>query len=298
MDWTIFFQLTVSGCVMGVIYALVAQSFCITFQASKTVNFGNFEAVSLGGLITYSALQYGWIGAVLAVIVSGCLLGVLVNKIGVEPALKKGGNNHGMWIVATLSLGLVLKNLYELVPSWGKEERSVAPVTDAVFTIGGVTIQGQELIIIGAGLAIIVTLELFMRLSSYGKAFAAVSNDPTTASLVGISPKAIVIGAFAASCVLAGLSGLLAVPLTTAGAGVGIGIGLKGFSAAVLGGLNARSNAHVVVAGLIIGISESMTAFYVDNGSGWKTAPALIFMMLILAFRPDGLFTRSQIKKV
>lgn len=286
-------QILWSGTVMGLIYALIAYGYQITFTASRSLNFGQGEALMLGGLLAFTLVPHTtWWGAIPVIVLIGLVQGVVVERLGVAAALQR--NSESGWIMGTLALGIIFKSLAEVV--WGKDDLSVpAPVSETPWLFfERLVIQPMEVLVVVAVILLMLALDLFLTRSRWGKALEAVSTDRDTAMLMGINAQWTTAMAYALSSALAGFAGLLISPLTMTGAGMGAMLGIKGFEAAVVGGLSSTRGA--VVGGLIIGLLEALTAFY--GASGIKEIPGLILLLVMLATKPAGLLGRAQIKKV
>jgi branched-chain amino acid transport system permease protein len=288
-----FFQVVFSGMVLGLIYSVIALGYQSTYSTSKTLNFGQGEAVALGGLLAFTLVPHVtfW-GAIPLVALAGAALGVFTYYAAVAPALKRGSESG--WILGTIALGpLVLKNVFEAV--WGKDDLAVAaPFSNTPYVIADIRVLPMELFTMAAVVVAVGALGLFMAKTRYGKAVTAVAVNRDTAELMGIRSSWVVFGSYALSGALATLAGLLIAPLTTTSASMGVVLGLKAFQVAVLGGLTSVRG--VLVGGLFIGILDAVTAYAVS--SRYKEIPGLVLLLLMLSFRPTGLFGAAVIKKV
>jgi branched-chain amino acid transport system permease protein len=287
------FQVLCSGLVMGLIYSVIALGYQATYSTSKTLNFGQGEAVALGGLLAFTLVpRITFWGAIPCIALAGILIGLFTYRAAVAPALKRGSESG--WILGTIALGpLVLKNVFESV--WGKDDLAVrAPFSDTPFLWFGIRVLPMELFTIGAVTLTVLALALFMAKTRYGKATAAVAINRDTAELMGIASTWVVFGSYALSGMLAGLAGLLIAPLTTTSANMGVVLGLKAFQVAVLGGLTSARG--VLICGLFIGILDAVTSYTVS--SAYKEIPGLFLLLLMLSLRPTGLFGQAVIKKV
>jgi branched-chain amino acid transport system permease protein len=137
-------------------------------------------------------------------------------------------------------------------------------------------------------------VEFFNRKTIYGKAVVATANDRDAAGLMGINTSMVITFSYALSSLTAAFAGVLIAPLTLTGAAMGGALGLKAFAVAIIGGLS--SGMGIIVGGLILGIVETATGFYISTG--YKDVPGLILLLLVLAYKPSGLFGKSAIKKV
>lgn len=296
-----FLQILVSGISVGMIYGVIAFGYQLTFATSKTLNFGQGEALTLGALVGLTCVNFliglhlgnlaAYLIALPFVFAFGMVQGAVVERLGVRQAMKT--KSEAGWIMATIALGIIFKNMAENI--WGKDPlKFPSPLSENPLTIGGVNIRPMEIAIVLGALAMMLAVETFNRRSIYGKAVVATSNDRDAAGLMGINTPLVITFSYALSSLSAALAGVLIAPITLTGANMGAALGLKAFAVAIIGGLS--SGMGVVVGGLILGITESMTGFYFDTG--YKDVPGLILLLLVLALKPAGLFGKTAIKKV
>jgi len=294
----ILLQLAVSGIALGMIYAVIAFGYQLTFATSGTLNFGQGEALMLGALVGLSLVGNIHGGPYMSywlmipiVIIFGGLQGAFVEWIGVRPAIKI--KSEFGWIMSTIALAIIFKNVAENI--WGKDDLTFpTPLTATPFQVFGANVQPMQVVVVLGAIAMMLAVEIFNRKSIYGKAVVATSNDRDAAGLMGINTSRVITFSYALSSATAAFAGVLVAPLTLTGATMGIALGLKAFSVAIIGGLN--SGMGVIVGGLIIGLSETMTGFYISTG--YKEVPGLILLLLVLAIKPAGLFGKAAIKKV
>ena len=298
-------QLLISGIAQGMIYALVAFGYNITFSTSKTLNFSLGNFLMLGGVVgfvLYMTRGYPFAAALLAVIAVGALGGALLLKVAVEPSLRQR-NAYG-WILATLAVGIILRNGAEVF--WSTDDfKFRSPLGDNPLRLfghpeadgtvsGGLGVYPQELLIIAVSLGIVVLVETFKKVTVFGKAVQAVSEDKDTASLMGIDQRFVILFSFMLSTAIACVAGVLVAPITLVSATMGTVLGVKAYSASIIGGLESGYGA--VVGGLFLGISESLTARFVSTG--YKDVPGFVVLILLLLFKPSGLFGKTAIRKV
>ncbi|MDZ7861337.1 branched-chain amino acid ABC transporter permease [Acidovorax sp.] len=301
-------QAIISGLAVGGAYALVALGFSITFTTTKTLNFSHGEFVSAGAFIGMSALflvlgkpvsstTFGdaipGAGAQMLALVAALgamgLLGWLLYAIGVRPFAGRPGM---AWVMSTLGFGVILQSIGLAI--WGPKPVVVpAPVGDAVIRFMGVGVRPQELLTLGVTVAIMLVFDRVMNHTMVGKAMRAVAANGSVASLMGINTNAVMIGAFVISSALAGLSGFLLAPIAQASLFMGLTVGLKGFSGAMIGGLsNPRG---CVIGGFVLGVFESMVNLWQAQ---WREVAVFALVILVLAFRPTGLFGKKMVEKV
>ena len=285
-------QLIVSGIAVGMIYGVIAFGYQLTFSTSRTLNFGQGEALMLGALVGLTVQYFvGYWAMLPAVLAFGLLQGAVVERLGVRRAIKM--KSESGWIMATIALGIIFKNLAENV--WGRDAlKFPSPLSETSLDFGGVHILPMEIVIVVGALALMLAVELFNRRSIFGKAVVATANDRDAAGLMGINTGLVITFSYALSSMTAAFAGVLVAPVTLTGATMGAVLGLKAFAVAIIGGLS--SGMGVVVGGLILGITETLTGFYISTG--YKDVPGLLLLLLVLSIKPSGLFGKKTIKKV
>jgi branched-chain amino acid transport system permease protein len=294
-------QLIVSGIVVGMIYGVIAFGYQLTFATSKTLNFGQGEALTLGALVGLSVVWFfvgrgfgvglAYILMVPVVLVFGMAQGAVVERLGVRQAIKN--RSESGWIMATIALGIIFRNLAENI--WGHDAlKFPSPLPEAAIVVGPIRIQPMEIAIVLGALAIMLAVETFNRRSIFGNAVVATANDRDAAGLMGINTGLVITFSYALSSMAAAFAGILIAPVTLAGATMGGVLGLKAFAVAIIGGLS--SGLGIVVGGLILGITETFTGYYVSTG--YKDVPGLVLLLLVLALKPTGLFGKKTIRKV
>ena len=289
----ILVQLIFSGIALGMIYAVIAFGYQLTFATSGTLNFGQGEALMLGSLVGLSCVENGinyWM-MIPIVCLFGAMQGSLVEFVGVRPAIKI--KSEFGWIMSTIALGIIFKNVAENI--WGRDDlKFPSPLDDEPLKFLGANVLPMEILVVGGALAMMLIVEIFNRKSIYGKAVVATSNDRDAASLMGINTRLVIMFSYALSSLTAAFAGVLIAPLTLTGATMGGALGLKAFAVAIIGGLS--SGLGIIIGGLILGITETATGFYISTG--YKDVPGLLLLLLVLAFKPSGLFGKATIKKV
>ncbi len=285
-------QYLLSGVTVGAVYALVALGFTLIYNASDVVNFAQGEFVMLGGMITFFAWQAGVplpLAAILA-IVAAATVGVLLNKLAIEPAR---GAPVASLIVITIGASIFLRGAAQLV--FDKQlHRFPSFSGDDPINILGATILPQSLWVIAGAVAIFVLLQLFFARTLTGNAVLATADSRIAASLVGINPNAMMTLSFAVSAAIGALAGVLVTPITLTRYDLGVAIGLKGFAAAMLGGMGIPVGA--LAGGLLLGLIEALTAGYVS--SAYKDAVAFVIILAVLSVMPQGLLGRKAMDRV
>jgi branched-chain amino acid transport system permease protein len=292
MNALIIGQLAVSGALMGLVYALIAYGFQLTYATSKSINFGQGELVMVSAFFSLTLLDHGVPYALMVPggLAFGALLGLLVERTGVRLALEEKSEG---WVLLTIILGLFLFSAAENI--WGKDDRPFpTPLSQNPVNLFGIDITRIEIAVAVGVFAIMGLIELFKRRTLLGKAFEAVSADRDAAELMGISATRTVMLSYGISGAVAALAGILVSPITTVGPTMASAMILKAFSVAVVAGLD--SGFGIVLIGMLLGAVEGLASFYI--GSGWREAPGLVLLILALAVRPTGVFGKAGIRKV
>jgi branched-chain amino acid transport system permease protein len=285
-------QMVVSGALMGLVYALVAYGFQLTYATSKSINFGQGELVMVSAFFSLTLTKLGlpyWL-MVPGGLLFGVVLGLFVERAGVRLALEQKSEG---WVLLTIILGLFFFSAAENI--WGRDDQPFpTPISSNAVHMFGVSITPLEISVAVGVFAIMGLIELFKRTTLLGKAFEAVSADRDAAELMGVSARRTIMLSYGLSGMSAAVAGLLVSPITTVGPTMASVLVLKAFSVAVVAGLD--SGFGVVLVGLFLGSLESLTSFYI--GSGWREAPGLALLILALAVRPTGVFGKAVIRKV
>jgi branched-chain amino acid transport system permease protein len=285
-------QFLLSGVTVGAVYALVALGFTIIYNASDVVNFAQGEFVMLGGMLTVFAYTSGapLPLAALAAIVITAAVGVAMNKFAIEPA--RGAPVVSL-VIITIGVSIFIRGAAQLI--FGKQIHSFPAFSgDDPIRILGATILPQSLWVIAGAFAVFVGLWLFFTRTLLGRAVLATSNNRLAAQLVGINTTFVMTLSFALSAGIGALAGVLVTPITMTSYDVGLAFALKGFAAAMLGGMGNPKGA--LVGGLCIGLLEGLTAGYIS--SQYKDAAAFIVILGVLFFMPQGLFGRKSTDRV
>ena len=291
---TQFLQLVVSGIAMGCVLGLIALGFTLIYKATETVNFAQGDLMMLGGFVALTALTiFGlpfWL-AVIAAIVVLAAFGTGVDRIVLRRVL---GQPQFAIVMVTIGIGFVLRGVVSMVPGWGTETYALrAPYSGEVVRVAGLAASAEQLAVIVMTLALCAALYGFFRFTRVGVAMQAASQNQLAAYYMGIPVARVNSIVWAISAGVAAFAGILLAPLTFVHMNMGF-IGLKAFPAAVIGGFGSIPGA--IVGGLIIGLVESLSGFYLPEG--FKDVAAYVVVLLVLVIRPQGLFGAQLRKKV
>lgn len=285
-------QFVFSGLTVGAVYALVALGFTIIYNASDVVNFAQGEFVMLGGMITVFAFDAGLplpLAALLAIVATAAI-GVALNKFAIEPA--RGAPVVSL-IIITIGASILIRGATQVL--FDKQlHRLPAFSGDDPIHLLGATLLPQSLWVIGGAFAIFIALWLFFSRTLLGKAVLATANNRLAAQLVGINTGFVMTLSFALSAAIGALAGVLVTPITLVSYDVGVGLALKGFAAAMLGGMGNPKGA--LVGGLLLGLFEALTAGYIS--SQYKEAVAFVVILAVLFVMPQGLFGQKTTERV
>jgi branched-chain amino acid transport system permease protein len=285
-------QFLMSGVTVGAVYALVALGFTIIYNASDVVNFAQGEFVMLGGMLTVMGYASGLplpVAALVAIAITAAA-GVALNKLAIEPA--RGAPVVSL-IIITIGASIFIRGVSQIV--FGKQlHRFPSFSGDAPIPVLGATILPQGLWVIAGGLAVFFGLWLFFTRTLTGRAVLATANNRMAAQLVGINTRYVMSLSFALSAAIGALAGVLVTPITLVSYDIGISLALKGFAAAMLGGMGNPKGA--LAGGLLLGLMEALTAGYIS--SQYKDAAAFVVILGVLFFMPQGLFGTKTTERV
>jgi branched-chain amino acid transport system permease protein len=285
-------QFLISGLTVGSIYALVALGFSIIYNASDVVNFAQGEFVMIGAMSAIFLLKDGLpypVAAFCAISIT-VLVGLALDKLAIEPAKNA---TVVTTIIITIGASIFLRGAALLI--WGKEIYGLPPFTgDQPITIGAATILPQNIWVMAGTAAAVMAVKYFFDRTLMGKAIMACSFNKKAAYLVGINVQHMLLVSYGLSAALGSAAGILVAPITFMTYGSGVMLGLKGFCAAILGGMGSSMGA--VAGGLLLGLIETVGAGFIS--SGYKDAIAFFVIMLVLFIRPSGILGKAESDRV
>ncbi len=287
-------QLLISGIAQGCIYGLIALGFVLIYKATETVSFAQGDLMMVGafaGLAAMTALGFPYWLAVPSAIIAMMGLGVLVERAVIRPIL---GQPAFSIVMLTIGVGYVLRGLITMIPDVGTDTRTLpVPYAGQVLRAGALVMSAEQLVVIGSTAVLCVALFALFRYSTLGIAMQASSQNQLAAYYMGIPVKRLNGLVWGLAAGVAAIAGLLLAPITFVHANMGF-IGLKAFPAAVVGGFGSLPGA--IVGGLVIGIVEAVSGFYLPEG--FKDIAPYIVVLLMLVLKPNGLFGDTLRKKV
>jgi branched-chain amino acid transport system permease protein len=273
-----------SGIVEGFVLALVAVGFTIIYNSTKVVNFANGQMMIAGAYVSwFASTRLGWgLGlAILAGVVAGAVLGVITDRVFIAPLRRAPLLTQ---VIALLGLASILDGGF--VQVFGNDTRSLPPYAPTIGFVPGLNWSWMDIIIMVATTLVAGALIAFLYLTERGTHIRAAADNPLGASLVGINPNAIALAAWAAGGAITALGGALIIPKLLLDPAIGSRLTFLAFAAVVVGGFGSLFGA--IVGGLIIGVVQAGVAGLLS--AGFEPLVGLVIMLVLLSFRPSGLF--------
>jgi branched-chain amino acid transport system permease protein len=278
-------QILFNGVAMGAIYALVALSFVLVYNAVGVVNFATGEVVMLGAFLGVTALSIFELNTALAYVAT---LGVMVvfgyvfNLVTYYPLR---GQSFLPVAISTLAAGILLRNLATII--WGPLPLSMSGIFGSdIWKVGDLNILPQHVVILVVTLTLLVLQYFLFSHTRYGRMMRAAAQDQEAAKLMGIRVDVVIGLTFVYAAFLGGVGGLLLAPVFFVTTGMGFSVVMKAFAASIVGGFGSLPGA--VVGGLFVGLVEILGATYIS--SAFKDAIAFLLLIVVLLVRPQGLF--------
>lgn len=286
--FTSFLQNLSGGLLIGGIYALMGVGLALIFGVMRIINFAHGEFVAVGMYAAIFLFQVYGLDPYVSMLIAlpaGFLLGVLLERLVLSRLVDIPGDST---LLATLGLGLVLSNALFLI--FGAEPESIyLPYATTSFTVARVRLPIAQLMAAAVTLTVMVILWFFLNRTELGRAIRATAQNRIGAEIVGVNTHRIHALVFGLGVVLAMAAGMVLSPLLFAIPTIGHTYTLKAFVVIVLGGMGSIPGA--IAGGLLLGVVEFLGASYFS--SGYRDAYGLVAFLLILLFRPQGLFGRS-----
>ncbi len=293
----LFFQQLINGLTIGTIYALIALGYTMVYGIIQLINFAHGEVFMVGAYIGLTvilvfgfaagaslpaALLYLLVILLISMIVCG-LLGVLIDQVAYRPIRN---SPRLVALISAIGVSFVLQNAVMLI--YGPMDKGIPQIfPDIKFIFGEVTLTLMQLIIMAVSLVLMIFLNFLVQKTQIGRAMRATAQDHKMARLVGINVNRIISLTFFIGSSMAAVGGVLfGLYYHTINFHDGYLAGLKAFTAAVLGGIGNIPGA--MVGGILIGLAEGLGAGYIS--SEWKNVFAFVILILVLLFKPTGLF--------
>jgi branched-chain amino acid transport system permease protein len=279
-------DVVLDGLFSGAAYALVALGLAVVFQPTRIMNFAQGEALVLGAAVSYQVValwKFGWLVALLMVVATAIALGLIMERLIILP-VRLSGSRYA-WIIATLAVALVFQSLFTLAYIDVPALRPRPMIAGQVPFLGN-HIDWQELLTILGAFAVMIAYDRFLRRSLYGQAIRAASHNADTAVLMGIPVQRVVTLSFVIGAVITALAGLFVAPVIFVGPASGLLFTIKGFTAAVIGGVGSPRGA--LLGGFLVGLLDTVVRSSISGTAGNFAVFAALAVILV-AF-PSGLF--------
>ncbi len=291
-------QVLMSGLAMGSMWGLVALGLVITWTSTRTLNFAQGEFVSFGALISASFLAashysvvVSWVILAPVLLIVGAGAGALMYIFVID---KIDGEEAGRWIVATVAISVLLVTLGQHL--WGPHPRSVPSIVgERIIRIGDSGFMLHQLVVATIGITSLLALDQFIRHSRTGRSLRAVAEDRFAAELCGVPTRKVGTQAYALAGAISALVGLLVGPIAYASPGMGAHLLIGGFAVAILGGITSMRG--LLLAAPLFGIVDALIRNAGANGPNYASVFGLMVIVVVLAFRPAGLFGKKELTK-
>jgi len=282
-------QWIASGLTVGSIYALVAMGFSVIYSSTRVINFAQGEFSMLGGMLMYTFASSAGLPVPLAFIISVVIVSLLGAGFERLAVRRLRDSSVITVIIVTIGFSIFLRAVAKWI--WGSEPVKIAAFSgEKPVRFLGAAVVPQSFWVFGFTALAVLLAFLFFNRTLIGKGMRAVAANPDAASLVGVSTSTSSLIAWTVAAALGAAAGIIIAPIRFAAYNVGTMLGLKGFAAAILGGLGSAPGA--VVGGLTLGVLETITAGVFP--SGYKDALAFLILILVLLAWPQGLLGRRQ----
>lgn len=283
----LFLQQVFNGLTLGSVYTLVAIGLTLVFGILHIPNFAHGALYLIGGYVTLMVMRgtgAHYFVAILASIVVVALLAVLMERLVFNP-LRNSPPIHDK--IAAIGLVLFFEALVQLV--WGTEYLRMMTPFDNNISFAGITMTSQRVLVIVVAFAVVALLTVFLKKTMMGASILAMAQSREGAFLVGINANKVAMMTFAISGALAAIAASLASPINLVFPAMGHLVILKAFVIVIIGGMGSIPGA--IIAGLVLGLTESMGATYISND--YKDVFAFLLLIIIMTIRPKGLFAKG-----
>lgn len=288
LDLNVLSQTVFSGFANGVLYAFIGLGFAFIYRSTGIINFAQGDLAILGAFVTATLAAAGvslLLAVPLAVVICGLVSGVFF-LIAILPAKRAG---ISQLVIITIGFSIIIRGAITTI--WGTAPVSVPPFSSGrPFDVAGISVLPQELWLMGVLAIASVGIALFFSKTTLGLSLRAGAANALGAAYVGIDKRRLGFVAFVCAGILAGLGGAVWSPISYAQADLGITLGIKGFTAAVLGGLATAYGP--IAGGLLLGVAEALVTGYIS--SGYQEAITFGFLLLALIVRPYGILTSGR----
>ena len=297
MHWQIFLQNVFGGIETGSLYALAALGVVLIYRVSDVTNFAQGEMAMFSTFVTYTiwvysanaGFPYPYVAAFIGALIFSAIFGFLVERVFIRPT--SDSSLLGKMIV---TLGLILIVNGSAGAIFGTDSHYMQRAVSGTVRIGNIILTPHSFFVIGLALIIMIALFWMIRNTYLGLAIRATAQDDEMARMMGINTIKITAFTWIMATVLGSIAGLMIAPATNVYIGMMSDVHLKSFIAAVLGGFT--SFVGPVIGGLVIGVMDNLVGYYISTD--WQTVIVYGFLIMVLIFKPYGIFGESPQKKV
>lgn len=289
----IFVEHLLNGLTLGAFYALVTLGLALIFGVARLVNFAHGDFFMVGGYVlfllqsTTATANLPYAIKIVIVVAALALFGILFERLIIHKVINRSWRVH---LVATLASSMLLVNVALLLFTSDPKAVHIQYTTSFV-ELAGIRTSVQRILVLVTVILAYAALQWFLYRTDTGRAMRAVSQNRDLCAVVGIDVRRIALITFAISAGLAGLAAGLLTPLFSVSPAMGSLITIKGLTAVIMGGLGQITGGFY--AAFILGIAESLFVGYVPGGFAYRDVIAFVLLIMILLFRPHGLFGRK-----
>jgi len=283
---SIILQLLVNGIIAGAIYSLVASGFSLIYSTNKFIHFAHGAVIAFSAYVLYylfSVLELNFVLAVILSIVFASFLGYVMNLL-VYKQLRKKHASYVILLIASVGILMLLQSLILILFGADIKTIGLIKITKGL-QFWGVFITPLQILIVFLSLILLAGFYFFMKKSKFGKAMRAVSDNRDVAEIVGISSEKVYSWSFIIGSAIAGVAAILIGLEQNLTPTMGTSLMIKGFAAAIIGGIGSTYGA--VLGAFLLGIVENFGIGYLP--SGYKDAIAFIILFIFLLIRPQGI---------
>lgn len=294
---SLFLNAVIAGIAIGSVYGLIAIGFTVVYNATRVFNLAQGDLVMLGVLLSWyllDVLHWPQVAAAAAVLVGIPVVSLFEERFVVRPFIRRPGDNIG-WFIATLAFALIVETV--VTNLYGNRPPEAVPspfASTAIHLSRSITTAPKFVFAFGALVLVTVAIEAFYRRTWFGTAMRAAAEDREVAALRGIEPTRVSVAAFAIGGLVAAVAGFVVAPIVFSDVSVGLAYTLKGFIALAIGGFGSIRGA--LVGALALGVGEQIFDLYVT--ARYEVLAGLGLLMIVLVFRPTGLFGARGVRQV
>jgi branched-subunit amino acid ABC-type transport system permease component len=279
----VYLQQVVQGLSVGAVYGLIGIGIALIYRTARIYQFAQGDLAMIGAYVAFGVFAVWGLPPFVALVgafVFTMVVGLLIERLAVRPM----GGNALRSLISTMAVALLLRELVRVFVDADPRNFPSVFGDDAV-NVGGIIIVPQNVWVLFLSVAIAAGLHLFLARSRTGRSLRSVAQDPDAAAIHGVDLRRAAVITFAIASALAGVAGFLIAPLSYLSPTLGVLIGLKGFAAAIVGGMGSIQGA--MAGGLLIGMLEALSIGFLP--SGYRDAIAFALLAFILLVKPAGL---------